>query len=79
MKKQNLDQIKEPVPVNSNVERFNNWLDGLTIKEYSYAVPLLKQKLGWSDQVFSQKRKAKSFKKSEEIAIESIIQLNIFI
>jgi len=79
MKKQILDQKEKEKEKLTNGELFNAWLNGLSIIEYANTVKTLKERLGWSDQVFSQKRKCTNFKLSEQIAIECITAEKIFI
>lgn len=58
---------------------FNEFLDKLTVKEYKEKVALLKSKLGWSDQLFWQKKAGTvNLNLSDQIAIESILNKKIF-
>lgn len=61
---------------------FNNYLNGLAVGEYKHKIDLIKQKLGWSNQVLSQKRTSNksgsAIKMAEQIAIETITGDKIF-
>jgi hypothetical protein len=61
---------------------FNNYLNGLAVGEYKHKIDLIKTKLGWSNQVLSQKRTSNksgsAIKVAEQIALESITGDKIF-
>lgn len=57
----------------------NDYLDKLTMKDYKEKVRLLKNKLAWSDSLFYQKKSgAVKLSLSDQIAIESILNAEIF-
>lgn len=69
-------QTDQPPTIN---DVFNSWLSGLTVGEYKTTIYLLKDKLGWSDQVLSQKRNGGSaIKLAEQLAIETLTGALIF-
>lgn len=72
-------QTDQPQSIN---DVFNNYLNGLNVGEYKHKIDLIKSKLGWSNQVLSQKRTSNksgsAIKLAEQIALEKITGDKIF-